>query len=117
MAKEEGSVEKTTLVLPLVRLSRQALLACGVSAFSGLLAFNNEAFAQTDACAEGYVWRQAFAGDHVCVARETRDSVADQNRNAEETRKKDGGGECEPGYVWRMAGPQEFSAPRAGIQH
>ena len=77
-----------------------------------LLAFvwfvpSDEAFAQTDACAEGYVWREAFAGDHVCVVKETRDLTADENRNAEKTRKRDGGDECEPGYVWRMAGPQD----------
>jgi hypothetical protein len=29
----------------------------------------NRAFAQTDACVEGYVWREAFPDDHVCVSR------------------------------------------------
>jgi hypothetical protein len=72
-------------------------------AFVGL-ALSNEAFAQTDACAEGYVWREAFAADRVCAAKERRDLVADENRNAEKTGKGD---ECEPGYVWRMAGPQD----------
>jgi hypothetical protein len=71
------------------------------------LALSNEAFAQTDACAEGYVWREAFAGDHVCVVKERRDLVAVENRNAEKTRQKGGGDDCVPGYVWRMAGPQD----------
>jgi hypothetical protein len=75
-------------------------------AFVGL-ALSTEAFAQTDACAKGYVWREAFAGDHVCVAKERRDLVADENRNAQKHRKKGGGDECEPGYVWRMASPQD----------
>ena len=52
------------------------------------LAPSNKAFAQTDACAEGYVWREAFAGDHVCVVKERRDLVAVENRNAEKTRIK-----------------------------
>ena len=71
------------------------------------LAPSNKAFAQTDACAEGYVWREAFAGDHVCVVKERRDLVAVENRNAEKTRIKGGGEDCVPGYVWRMAGPQD----------
>ena len=73
----------------------------------GWLAHSNVVFAQTDACAEGYVWREAFAGDHVCVVKETRDLAAEENRDAEKNRKKEGGDECEPGLVWRMASPQD----------
>ena len=67
----------------------------------------NRAFAQTDACAEGYVWREAFPDDHVCVTKDTRDLVADENKNAEENRKRGSGDQCEPGFVWRMASPQD----------
>jgi hypothetical protein len=73
----------------------------------GCLSRGNEAFAQTDACADGYVWREAFADDHVCVGKETRELVADENQNAERHRKKDRGEECEPGFVWRMAGSED----------
>jgi hypothetical protein len=73
----------------------------------GCLSQGNEAFAQTDGCADGYVWREAFAGDRVCVGKETRELVADENQNAERHRKRDGGEECDPGFVWRMAGSQD----------
>jgi hypothetical protein len=67
----------------------------------------NRAFAQTDACVEGYVWGEAFPDDHVCISRETHDLAADENRNAEENRRRDAGDQCEPGFVWRMASPQD----------
>jgi len=36
-----------------------------------------------DTCLEGYVWREAVAGDHVCVTPETRDQTAEDNRLAD----------------------------------
>jgi hypothetical protein len=35
-----------------------------------------------DACISGYVWRDAFSGDHVCVTPEVRDQVAADNADA-----------------------------------
>ena len=31
------------------------------------------------ACRQGYVWRKAFAGDHVCVTPATREQAAQDN--------------------------------------
>jgi hypothetical protein len=48
----------------------------------------NQAFAQTDACAEGYVWREAFPDDHVCVTKETHDLVARKIETLKKTAKE-----------------------------
>jgi hypothetical protein len=91
-------------------MQAQCILQASVilAAFAlGSSAFHSKVAAQTDECAKGYVWREAFPGDRICVTPETHDMVADENRNADKFRKKDGNGECEFGYVWRMAGPQD----------
>jgi hypothetical protein len=36
----------------------------------------------TDTCLQGYVWREAVPGDHVCVTPETRTQAADDNSQA-----------------------------------
>ena len=63
-------------------------------------------FAQA-ACKSGFVWREAFAGDHVCVTPETRTQAARDNREAAARREPGGGpsgpNTCRPGYVWREA--------------
>jgi hypothetical protein len=70
-------------------------------------AFAREAHAQSnDECAEGFVWREAFPDDHVCVLPQVRDMVREQNRNAGQFTTKEGT-ECTPGYVFRMAGPRD----------
>jgi hypothetical protein len=63
----------------------------------------------TDICIQGYVWREAFPGDHVCVTPETRAQAAYDNSQAD-ARREPGGGPygpdtCRQGYVWREAGP------------
>jgi hypothetical protein len=63
-------------------------------------------------CASGYVWREAFPGDVVCVTPETRAQAARDNAEAE-ARKQPGGGEygpntCRSGYVWREARPEDL---------
>lgn len=84
---------------------RSASSFTAVSLAIGLasLAFSTKASAQTD-CANGYVPRNAFPGDAVCVTPETRDLVAQEHRNAQHLGRH---GECEAGFVWRMAGPQD----------
>lgn len=67
----------------------------------------NMAYSNTGECAEGYVWREAFPGDHICVTKETHDLVAEENRNAEKNRAENFENKCEPGLVWRMAGPED----------
>src|SRR5262245_43381625 len=71
-----------------------------------LLTCTGTAFAQSDECADGFVWREAFPDDHVCVIPEVRERVKEQNRNAGQYTTQ-GGAECTPGYVFRMAGPRD----------
>jgi hypothetical protein len=56
-------------------------------------------------CGQGYVWREAFAGDHVCVSPQMRETVADDNRAANERRAQSGN--CNPDFVWRLANPED----------
>lgn len=58
-------------------------------------------------CKQGYVWREAYTGDVVCVTPDIRDQSARENRLGP-SRKQPGGGAygpdtCKPGYVWREA--------------
>jgi len=60
-----------------------------------------------DTCAQGYVWREAYAGDHVCVSPRSRAQAADDNAQAS-SRIQPGGGPygpntCLSGFVWREA--------------
>jgi hypothetical protein len=52
-------------------------------------------------CVPGYVWREAFPGDHVCVLPSVRQQAANDNREAAERAGSDG--QCKSGYVWREA--------------
>lgn len=60
-----------------------------------------------DRCITGYVWREAVAGDHVCVTPETRSQAQRDNSLAESRRSPNGGAygpdTCIEGYVWREA--------------
>jgi hypothetical protein len=64
-----------------------------------------------DTCRQGYVWRDAFQGDHVCVTPATRTEAAVANREAGAHRQPGGGAygpdTCQQGYVWREAHPQD----------
>jgi hypothetical protein len=63
--------------------------------------------AAVDSCKQGYVWREARKGDHVCVTPARRDAVARQNQSARERWVQGAYGPqtCIPGYVWREAYP------------
>lgn len=68
--------------------------------------------AQSDTCRQGYVWREAFRGDHVCVTPATRTQAAYDNSQAN-ARVEPGGGAygpntCRSGYVWREARPGDL---------
>jgi hypothetical protein len=60
-----------------------------------------------DTCKQGYVWREAQSGDHVCVTPETRQTTWNENALAASRREPNGGAyganTCKPGYVWREA--------------
>lgn len=67
---------------------------------------DTQAASRQDTCKQGYVWREAFPGDHVCVRPNTRAQAAADNRLAN-TRWQHGGAygpdTCRQGYVWREA--------------
>lgn len=58
-----------------------------------------------DLCRQGFVWREARPGDHVCVDAKTRDLVQQQNRQRARlwTAGLFGPHTCVQGYVWREA--------------
>ncbi|HTW02197.1 MAG TPA: hypothetical protein VMF87_17990 [Streptosporangiaceae bacterium] len=63
-------------------------------------------------CLQGYVWRQAFAGDYVCVTPGNRAQAAADNADAL-SRVQPGGGAygtytCQQGYVWRQVVPDDY---------
>ena len=61
-------------------------------------------------CLNGYVWREPFAGDTVCVTPETRARAAQDNAAAASRRDPSAGYGpygCQSGYVWREARASE----------
>ena len=64
-----------------------------------------------EACIEGYVWREAYEGDRVCVTPAVRAQTARDNQLASSRRMPDGGAHgpdtCQPGFVWREARPED----------
>jgi hypothetical protein len=65
------------------------------------------AAAHPDTCKNGYVWRDARPGDHVCVTPYRRDVTAYENSQAANRIAAYGGNygstTCKQGYVWREA--------------
>ena len=51
----------------------------------------------TSACRQGFVWREAFRGDYVCVTPESRSQAAQENADPAHAEP------CAAGYVWREA--------------
>ncbi|MER6252449.1 hypothetical protein ABT224_13935 [Streptomyces sp. NPDC001584] len=52
-------------------------------------------------CKPGYVWRDSFDGDALCVTPEERQRVHDANPNRQPGGGASGPSTCKPGYVWR----------------
>jgi len=65
----------------------------------------------SDRCKQGYVWREAFAGDHVCVTPQVRAQAAADNGLAASRRSPNAGAfgpdTCLQGFVWREASPAD----------
>ena len=63
----------------------------------------------SDLCVQGFVWREAVTGDHVCVTPATIDQAAADNLRAAARRSSTGGNfgvdTCLAGFVWREATP------------
>ncbi|MFN9973530.1 MAG: hypothetical protein ACK58T_26940, partial [Phycisphaerae bacterium] len=59
-----------------------------------------------DTCLPGFVWREAFPGDRVCVPPATRTATAEENRLGQSRRVLAYGPDtCRDGFVWREANP------------
>ncbi|MCP9276668.1 hypothetical protein [Mycolicibacterium arenosum] len=60
-----------------------------------------------ETCINGFVWREAFDGDTVCVTPATRSQVAQQNADPSANKEPEGGAfgpdTCVSGFVWREA--------------
>lgn len=56
-----------------------------------------------DTCIQGYVWREAFTADHVCVTPDIRAQAAVDNSQASARWNLWGPDACMQGYVWREA--------------
>ncbi|MFB7177726.1 hypothetical protein ACFCYI_08505 [Streptomyces sp. NPDC056257] len=55
-----------------------------------------------DTCKPGYVWRDSYVGDHLCVRPEDRQAVHDaKTKNRQPGGGASGPDTCKPGYVWR----------------
>lgn len=82
-------------------------IIAGVSALGGSAAHADPAYGP-DTCKDGYVWREAFADDHVCVLPEVRSRTRAENQQPSANRA--GGGAhgpdtCKQGHVWRETRP------------
>lgn len=62
-------------------------------------------------CAQGFVWREAFDGDTVCVGPDERDTARAENAQAAARRSPTGGAygpdTCLQGFVWRETRPAD----------
>ena len=95
-----------------MRLRRSIVLGASLAGALVTRGIEAQLPAAPDACNQGYVWREAFPGDHVCVSPKTRDRAAYDNSQAS-ARREPGGGQygpntCKEGYVWRSARPQDY---------
>jgi hypothetical protein len=60
-----------------------------------------------DSCKDGFVWREAFSGDHACVTKQSKDTASAENRDASGRVQpgvgSSGPGTCKSPFVWREA--------------
>ena len=77
-----------------------------------------------DTCKQGYVWRDAIPGDHVCVRPSRRSAAAHENAIAGsrvDPTGPYGPNSCKPGFVWREAYPGDVvcvtGARRTQVHH
>jgi hypothetical protein len=84
--------------------------ALGVAACLAMVVGALDARAQAygpDTCRQGYVWREAVPGDHVCVDPRTRAQARADNAQARYRVSAEnhsyGPDTCRQGYVWREA--------------
>jgi hypothetical protein len=92
-----------------------AAVACGVGVRAAVVSGQSPSSDLPygpDTCRAGYVWREAFTGDTVCVTPEIRTQTAADNAQADARRDPNGGAygpdTCLSGYVWRVARPDDL---------
>jgi hypothetical protein len=114
MENEEGESKSWLRTFPGLLTTIAAVLTAVtglVAAISGLLpTFSSRAPAPiVQSCIAGYVWREAYPEDHVCVTQETHMRALQDNQLAGSRRKPGGGASgadtCDVGFVWRDAFP------------
>jgi hypothetical protein len=71
-------------------------------------------------CLIGYVWRQAYSGDYVCVTPAIRTQAAADDAAAN-SRIQQGGGAygpytCIQGYVWRQVVPDDYTCVTTAVR-
>ncbi|MGA5701741.1 hypothetical protein [Peterkaempfera bronchialis] len=93
-----------------------AVLIAAVALLTGLLAAGPSASAADlpygpYTCAAGYVWREAYTGDQICVTSAIRTQTATENTLGPSRREPNGGAygpdTCKQGYVWRATRPSD----------
>jgi hypothetical protein len=71
-------------------------------------------------CLNGFVWREAVEGDHVCVTPGTRAQAADDNAHGADRvsthNQSYGPDTCKRGYVWRDATPDDHVCVTPGTR-
>ena len=101
---DPGSIDAPTWHTTLARLALASVVAACVAGAPPV-----DAQYGPDTCDQGYVWREAFPGDHVCVRPQVRAQAAADNAAAPSRRQPGGGAygpdTCLPGFVWRDARP------------
>lgn len=60
-----------------------------------------------DTCKSGFVWREAFTSDTICVTPKTRTQAVADNAQANQ-RRVPGSNTCKSGFVWRAARPSDL---------
>jgi len=84
-----------------------ALSVVGALSAPALVPTAAEAQYGPDTCRQGFVWREAFRGDHVCVRPWVREQTAADNAAAPS--RIYGNGQCVQGFVWREAYPGDHA--------
>jgi hypothetical protein len=108
---DERDDSTTKFMRTALRVAGAVLVVAAVLA--GTSGMNQPAAAEDDlhhgpeTCVQGYVWRQAFDGDGVCVKPEFRTQVLADNAETE-ARRQPGSQNCISGYVWRVARPDDL---------
>ncbi|MFF3556938.1 hypothetical protein ACFYXL_26420 [Streptomyces tsukubensis] len=101
---------------PVTLRSVSARLITAVTVVAGALAAGPPAAAADlpygpYTCANGFVWREAFAGDQVCVPPAIRSQSWSENALGPSRREPNGGpygpDTCKQGFVWREARPSD----------